>query len=41
MIFLLETYLDLTLGGLVNSENDYLLDDPDNWGPRGYLTKSD
>ena len=41
MIFLLETYLDLTLGGLINTENDYLLDDPGNWGPRGYLTKSD
>ena len=41
MIFLLEAYLDLTLGGLVNTENDYLLEDPDNWGPRGNLTKSD
>lgn len=41
MIFLLETYLDLTLGGLINTENDFLLDDPTNWGPRGNLTKSD
>ena len=34
-------YLDLTLGGLMCTENDYLLDDPANWGPRGFLTKSD
>jgi len=27
IIFFLETYLDLTIGGLVNTENDYLLDD--------------
>jgi hypothetical protein len=41
IIFFLETYLDLTLGGMLNTENDYLLDDPANWGPRGLLTKSD
>jgi hypothetical protein len=29
------------LGGLLNTENDYLLDDPANWGSRGLLTKSD
>lgn len=41
IIFFLETYLDLTIGGLLNTENDYLLDDPDNWGRRAMLTKSD
>ena len=41
VIFFLEAYLDLALGGLVNTENDYLLDDPALWGPRGMLTKSD
>lgn len=41
VVFYLETYLDLLLGGLVNTENDYLFDDPDNWGIRGKLTKSD
>lgn len=41
ILFFLETYLDLTLGGLVNTENDYLLDDYSNWGPRGLITKSD
>jgi hypothetical protein len=41
IIFFLETYLDLLLGGLVNTENDYLMDDPDNWGRRGQLTFSD
>ena len=41
LIFFLETYLDLLLGGFLNSENDYLLDDPSNWGRRGNLTMSD
>jgi hypothetical protein len=41
IIFFLETYLDLLLGGLLNSENDYLFDDPDNWGSRGILSISD
>ena len=41
MIFFLETYLDLLLGGLVNTENDYLLNNSANWGPNGLLTVSD
>jgi hypothetical protein len=41
IIFFLETYLDLLLGGLINTENDYLMNDPDNWGRRGLLTFSD
>ena len=41
LVFFLETYLDLLLGGFLNSENDYLLDDASNWGMRGKLTKSD
>jgi hypothetical protein len=41
IIFFLETYLDLFLGGMLNTENDYLLDNPDNWGRRGDLTFSD
>ena len=41
ILFFLETYLDLTLGGLLNTENDYLLVDPANWGPRGLLNTSD
>jgi len=41
IIFFLETYLDLLLGGLLNTENDYLLDDPANWGRRALLSKSD
>ena len=40
-IFFLETYIDLLLGGLVNSENSYLFNDPDNWGINGNMTKSD
>jgi hypothetical protein len=41
IIFFLKAYLDLFLGGLLNSENDYLMDDPDNWGRRGTLSISD
>ena len=41
IIFFLETYMDLLLGGLVNTENDFLFDDPDNWGKYGALTWSD
>lgn len=41
ILFFLEIYMDLTLGGMLNTENDYLLDDSFNWGPRGMLTKSD
>lgn len=29
------------LGGLLNTENDYLLDDPSNWGVNGNLSTSD
>ena len=41
MIFFLETYLDLLLGGLVNTENNYLFNYSGNWGPNGLLTVSD
>lgn len=41
LLFLLETYIDLLLGGLVNTENLYLTLDPNNWGPNGYMTKGD
>lgn len=33
--------MDLLIGGLINTENDYLFDYPGNWGPNGELTKSD
>lgn len=41
VMVLLETYLDLSLGGLLNTENDELLDDSTNWGLNGTLTSSD
>ena len=41
IIFYLEMYIDLLYGGLINTENDYLFDIPENWGPNGYLTISD
>lgn len=41
MIFFLETYLDLLLGGLVNTENSYLFLEPENWGVNGWLTFGD
>jgi hypothetical protein len=41
IIFFLETYIDLLLGGLVNTENEYLTTDANNWGPNGYMTKGD
>ena len=41
ILFFVETYLDLFMGGLINTENDYLFYVPENWGPNGYLTFSD
>ncbi len=41
IIFYLEMYMDLRLGGMLNTENDYLLDKLVNWGLNGDLTKSD
>lgn len=41
VIFFLEVYLDLLLGGLLNTENDYLFADSANWGINGELTTSD
>jgi hypothetical protein len=41
IVFFLETYIDLFLGGLINSENDYLFEVAANWGPNGYLSFSD
>lgn len=40
-IFYVETYIDLVLGGLVNTENDYLFEVKENWGPNGNLNFSD
>jgi len=41
ILFFLETYIDLLMGALINTENDYLFDVPANWGPNGYLNYSD
>jgi len=41
ILFFLETYIDLLIGALVNTENNYLFDTPANWGINGYLTISD
>lgn len=41
IIFFAEMYLDLALGGLVNTENHYLYLDSGNWGPKGKLSSSD
>lgn len=41
VLFFLETYLDLLVGGLINRENDYLFDIPKNWGPGGNLEFGD
>jgi hypothetical protein len=41
IIFFLETYLDLLIGGFINSENIYLLNDSKNWGWTAWMTKSD
>jgi hypothetical protein len=39
--FYIVLYLDLLIGGYVNTENEYLLAVPANWGPRGYLPFGD
>jgi len=41
ILFFLETYIDLLIGALINTENNYLFDTPANWGVNGYLTISD
>jgi hypothetical protein len=41
ILFFLETYLDLLIGGLINTENFYLFDVPSNWGWNGNLTFAD
>ena len=41
MIFFLEAYLDLLLGGLLNTENDHFFISFDNWGINGNLTITD
>lgn len=41
IIFFAEMYMDLTIGGLVNTENHYLYKDSANWGPYGKLSSSD
>ena len=41
ILFFLEAYLDLLIGGLINTENSYLFDVAANWGPNGLLTFSD
>jgi len=39
MLFFLEAYLDLLIGALVNTENDFLFNE--DWGPDGKLTITD
>jgi hypothetical protein len=39
--FILEMYIDLFMGCLVNMENFYLLDSPGNFGPNGNLPFGD
>lgn len=34
IVFFTETYIDLLLGSLLNSENFHLLNDPKNWGSK-------
>ena len=41
ILFYLEGYLDLLIGALINTENDYLFLVSSNWGPNGNLTFSD
>ena len=41
IIFMLEDYIDLLLGALINTENDFLFLVADNWGPYGNLNYSD
>jgi len=37
LTFYIVLYLDLLIGGQVNTDNEHLLMVPRNWGPRGYL----
>jgi len=39
--FLIVLYMDLLIGGYINTDNDYLLAVPANWGPGGYLSFGD
>ena len=41
ILFFVETYLDLFIGGLINTENNYLFNVRANWGWNGLLTHSD
>jgi hypothetical protein len=41
ILFFLETYLDLLIGGLINTENDYLFNVSGNWGINGNLSFGD
>ena len=41
ILFMLEGYIDLLIGALLNTENDYLFLVADNWGPNGNLNYSD
>ena len=41
LLFFLEMYIDLLVGGLVNTENSYLFDLPANWGVNGFLSWGD
>ena len=41
ILFFIETYLDLFIGGLINTENDYLFNVQANWGFNGLITYSD
>jgi len=39
--FFIVLYMDLMVGGIVNTDNNYLLAVPSNWGPGGYLPFGD
>ena len=41
ILFMLEGYIDLLIGALINTENDYLFLVSENWGPDGNLNWSD
>jgi len=41
LMFYVVLFLDILIGGLINTENDYLMVVPSNWGPNGNLNLSD
>jgi len=41
VVFFLELYIDLLVGGFVNTENFWLFEESSNWGPNGNLPGGD